>query len=425
MSLRYCIALMLALAARSLSAQELTPLHYLIESNSLIERPEMFRTLQQGIEKEWGSLEKGARLGLLDEKMKTLRESILDRFENVGVALVPSDNNPSAIQISLGELSYSIPVTGLSFENAFIQASGNARSVIEQALRESATNATFGLENFNAQTLQAPFLSTLKDVIDTDLGKTNTTVAAAFTKIIQDILQRLILDALKRSNPLFNVSNPAAWSGVVGDGKLLTPEKITALIKDGIAKSRETVADALNRTENKIREIVNHFDTWLVAANAGLAITRGENSLAGGIHISYNHNENLQLGIYVKGDLDITQKTADPATPRQTVVGGQFRYAWDRFQLDFLLSGVKADDWGMEAGCGASYRVGDKALLGLALFAMAQELGTDTKRRYDWSVGMTLKGAAPTSPILIVGVSYHDSKPNPIVQITYPVNAQK
>lgn len=412
---------LLCLVVGAASAQHVSPLQHLITSNTQIRRPEIFRTMQHGVEKEWGKLDEGTRLELLDKQAGKLRANILSVFDSAKAEIV-LDANTTFIKVSLANQEYRIPITGVSFTRAFEQGMLDAGDKFRTVFDVAIDNATFGSRNISAQLFQQVLFSGLLSTLNraqTQSGATGS-IPERVAEILNGGFQKTLREWIQQQDPLFNFSDPNAWASLIQRQGANFNTLINMEVKKATAEARQLVSDALDIVEQRIRTAVDQFDKWLVAANAGFGVTEGKGDLAGGIHLSYTQSENLQIGAYVNGNLD----PADSTKPAGAV-GAQLRFSGDWWQLDGLISGIRGTTWGLEAGLGGSARIGEHTLVGLGYFVISGTMQIDGKSVNGWSLATTLTGTEAGSPLIILGLSVRNGKTHPLFQVSYPLTAQQ
>lgn len=439
---RYTLMLLLLLAPTLLHAQRITPLHHLISVNSLISRPESYRKLQLGIEKEWGNTEKGIKLDLLDERMRQLREGVLSNFDALNIKLEKSGRTTSRIVVSFRKWRYEIPITGQSFQESFASAEANLAAMLNDLLGRAVERATDGMSTITSSLLRQTLVVALSIVLKETQGTSSGDAVADITQLINTRLRKFLQDAITFEFPQFNTGDVASWQSILDAGGLalggtnvlkLDSARLDTFVKLSVKSAREIVSRSLDEAESKIRTAVAQFNRWFLSGNAGLAVAEGQGGLGGGIHLSFTQSSNLQIGAYVNSEFQ-----SDSLSAPEALFGAQIRYAWDRVEADLLFSAVRGNGWGLEAGLGASMRLDEKVIVGAAFFSVVEPIPIEvpdpadptkkktlTKQAFGWSLGATVRGTSENSPTFVIGLTRRDGKTSPIVQIVYPLRPQQ
>ncbi len=369
------ISIIALMMAHSLNGQIISPLHQMLSSNSPLNRPQVFRDLEDKIGDEFGKVEPGLRTDLLYKQMSIARQKIGAVIDSLRSAWEPTEAALSPEQVKR--------LTKI-FENVLARS----LSVVK-----------------NQETKEA-ILSALLDVLE----KSGATAGATFSQNQNEVQK----SETKIAEILVAKINEFIKAKTDQDD---SKQKFL----EALDKVHEALAQALDKAEHKVADVLDAFSRWLLAINTGLAISEGgKGAFAGGLLLSLAIRSSTQIGVYVNGQLSRTG--ADSTEPKQSLVGVQFRYAKDRCQIDLLASRlfgykdlrvVEA----METGLGLSWRAGNSCIVGLAYFYLFVKEISDVHK-----IGLTLKGTKADSPGFLIGLARDINTTRPIIQFSFPVS---
>ena len=440
------VALLVFSLAPSARAQRLSSVFDVFASNSLINRPSIFRTMQNNIGDEIDKVRPGLKVDILTDRMAALREHVMTPLRKLAFG-VDASTSPSrltfdgvgeTVTFSIGELaqldnlatSYSTKPQVLKKQlSALILRGLNAfiKDDVPSALAKGLLAA--------GPTLGLPDLSS---------GITGTiTQEAIADKLAESVLNYIATEIDRRVQEKLGISI-ATLTGA--SPPTVDLKELVTILNGGLATVVEKVGEGLNTGEQTVNAAVKEFSTALISANTGLAVTEGaKGDFAGGIHLSFNLNDMFQAGAYFNSHMTIDSASeADSGRAGRWLVGGQLRFMMDNSQLDLVGSlypnrkgKLALNNSQFELGLGISHLVDNwQTVIGFGALFM---LGTDNQSGIDGNgrtaVGLTVRRGDRDSPTLLVGYVWELEKdPNaegsrvrrrtPVVKLTYPINPQ-
>jgi hypothetical protein len=415
---RQFILLLLVVVSAGARAQRITPLHSLVTQNSLLTRPEVFRAVQKEIDGQWSGMTKGARLEILDEKMKKFREFISTPLSALSTVQLPAlGSERLTLSSPTATLSLAIPTSAVSFDDAFEIARRNGAVAIANLIQGASETIAREIRIVSAPMLRQVFEAALNYALTELKSPRDGTVYYRLSSMFIDELESRLRTHITKNEPSFNFSDPAQWAA---SSARLDKKALEEMLAPAVVAGNGALTEALNSAEHQLRSAIDRFNSWLVAGDAGLSISEGENSLGAGITLAYTQSKNLQIGAFFNGTFQ-PEETAAP----QALLGMQVRYSWNRTQIDLLASGIRGDTWGLEAGLGVSHKVSERYIAGIAFFNVTSPPEIDKQRVAGWSLAGSVRSSDDRSPTVTLGVSHRNGASTPLFQITYPITRQQ
>lgn len=386
-------------------AQRMTPLHHLMVTHSLLERPEEFRALQEKLNTLWASKPEKVRLDFLRDHIRKLRQDIVAQMD---VRVSFTGNTLSLTIGSLSPISYSFR-QDTTFEGDMEKLVNQITVKLDELFDEGIDKLE--VAEFRPQ-LKTAILLGLTQAIDTTGGVSPTRY------LVRIIVQRFstgLLRAVKQSNPVFDMQNKDAWKKNTISLQLLQEE-----FPAGMAQARQILERSLSDVEEILLSAVADVEEFFGAAGISLADAQGD--LGGGV--VWRPLQWFQM--YLNGSFDPTLARAP-----EGILGVQVRpLLWGVIELDFMGSFImegKAGDF--ELGLGFSFNPVDNLIVGIAGYGRLRydPLALDrfpklNERIKPYSLGLTLKGTSPSSPVLLIGICRNIGRPiDPLFQISYPL----
>lgn len=389
-------------AARSLGGQTLSPLHQFLSSNSMLNRPQVFRDLQTNIAADFGKVKPGLRIDILYEKMSKIRPELLNLILPRLVA-GPSDD---FITFVFQQDTLAVPFPDVTFAQAL--------DAVELAMAGQLSELiALGLESFHHETRDAMIAALLLAFDQAGVTRGMSFVrtpdyTANLARATAGILRHELENTIKQANPQL-------YEKLIGASLKQEIEKTFAEVIESV---RAMLVQAFDRAEHEIANVLSEFSKWLVAGNTGLAVSEGgRGAFAGGVLVSLVFGSSWQAGVYANAQLS----SPDSAMPKQSLLGIQARYARDRLQFDVLaarlfgfrkLKAVEAREIGLGVSCRASRRL----IVGLAYFNLFVRRLPAIQ-----TFGATFKGTSANSPALLLGAELQRGRTaRPLVQISFP-----
>jgi hypothetical protein len=408
------IAVLVALilvAVHPLHGQIVSPLHQVMASNSMLNRPKVFREMQANLKKEYGEVKPGVRLDLFYKKMSDVRGALLDMIDAPAISFV--DDSVLTLEFVKASAAVKFPQKMPSVILAHVEEkmAGLINDRIDAVFRallpaskqkDAIISAWLEMLAEAGLARGGPFRFTLEGYS----GKLAQRLAAFLIKELQD--------ELARNFPDLDLFKEYAGTEELRDFFESSFNQAAENLADQV---RERLAQALDKAEHEVAKAIDEFSKRLITGNIGLAVSEGEGAFAGGVLVSFTQGASFQGGVYVNAQLS----KSEGRMPAQSLLGVQLRLSNNRLQSDFLFSGLFGDrnfdafEVG-EGGTGASWRASNKIILGLAYFSLFAK-----KLRTVHTLGATFKGTSPGSPALLLGATMEGKKRRPIFQISFPV----
>ncbi|HVZ38166.1 MAG TPA: hypothetical protein VHI13_02740 [Candidatus Kapabacteria bacterium] len=383
----------------------------LLATNSRINRPEVFRALQEDIASELGNVEPGLRLDALTNRMAQFRSAVAAlnnvRFEvdtggadrkqfyivlkglragdSINLAAIHSNVTWDSLKSTCSTQIHDYIVRAISTATTIVNG-----DKLSQILKETGING----------------LSTIKGTNATSSGDIANQVASILATIISDRLSNTVFKALGiKANGADTITEVDAAEFAVQQLNKALGQAFTAL------------TDGFNTAEHRIGDAVSHISTFMVSANVGLAVTEGGGDFAGGTHLSLNLCKAVQVGAYFNSHFSPVDTTlADSAFVGRWLVGLQLRLLLADTQVDLLCSRSAGKSGSLndntahtELGFGFSL-LSTKYSVVVGAAALYQFGGTNptsnTASLSRLSAAITLRYADPQSPMLVLGWSW-------------------
>jgi hypothetical protein len=399
-----------------LSAQTVSPLFQVMSSNSLINRSQVFRDLQQSIKDVHGTTKPGINLEYFYEKMSAVRESILAKIQ----APVLQYKKDSVLAFYRTDYLGGIRVEQVK---RLIDVLNHTEEKLENVLSKEIKVALVSLSDDEKSAVIEALLVSLKTsgfVKDVNFGSTQDDrighLSNAIAMAVIDEIKKRIQQSSPKIKLFFDYTDK--------DKEEALSDLVAAVnnISDDVAENiRDFVTQALDNAEHEVAKVVNDINDWLLAGNIGLGVTKGSGAFAGGINFSFV-GSTYQIGIYVNGQFN---KNDSDKSPASSLLGFQARYAEDRWQLDGLASkliGANQQE-NFEYGFGASYRANNDIVVGVAYFGLFESPDGGQLHTIQSTYGFVFKGTAAVSPALLLGGMRTCDETRPIFQISFPINA--
>jgi hypothetical protein len=196
--------------------------------------------------------------------------------------------------------------------------------------------------------------------------------------------------------------------------------------------------------DNAIEQVSKQANSSLLSANAGLGINEVEGNLGGGLMLTFktenqNKTPKLSFGVFINGVGELgTKDTSAIKQPFLAGIAVQYRLN-NAFQITGIGSAkyneaeLSDSHWVAELGGGLLYRTSEGFILGGSayyLFTGDRSIDvinqdnsvTTTALDHVWTVGLTVRGNASSSPTVLLGFSNQSKQTTPVFQISYPIN---
>ena len=479
------IVLMLVLvflAIGSACSQMVSPLHQVMSANSLINRPEVFRDMQEYIASAYKDLPPGVKLDYFYKKMVPIRDNLLSYIE-APVIFKPeftridtvteqfSANSIAVLRANVKDSSR----TNVSRDTFFVWRGLSVKEIA--ALRSQITSKEDSqlLESLIKKCRKARFEYRAKKVIDIDFGKLKTP-----SMILNDIQNQLareldtilrnhipsslgndvraavlagILAALKQAGVIQSVSLGSESSDYIQTFSNTIAEAVMDKLREAIRQRfpevlvydesyidtlieripllddelktiarnlKEDIKSNLDKAENTLATAVNEYAKQFLSGNTGFAVTEGEGAFTGGVMYAFVSGH-FQSGMYINGQFNKSSNNSKSDTTlvaQQFLLGFQVRFATDDKQFDFLFSKLIGENKSSELEVGMG--VSYRITDGLIIGAAGFSLLREQNDVY--TIGATFKGTGSESPAVLVGTNFQDGREaTPIFQISLPI----
>lgn len=408
--------------------QSMSGLHQVLASNSLIDRPQVFRDLQTNIEDTLKTVQPGVKLDYLYGKIDGIRPRILANLQ-IGFDIEETSlSDGYTIKINFKDkIIWSEKLTNNIKYKAFDSLLDTMEVELEDFLFSKLDSTETDLKKIN----DAVSASLIFSIYETGLlaGKVNLTddYAKDLAKVLAKFVFEEVRKRIRLKYPNFSLEDEiemTEWAN-----------KIDAVLNEAVEKIRAKVANVLDQAEYKLAKAVDSFSQWLVSGNAGLAIVDGDGAFGGGVHVAFTFDSKCQVGVYYNGQfsedkfLAEAQANAEKAgnnklqaiSTRQSLIGGQLRFASDCSQLDIMGAVLLKANRACELGVGVSRRLEGGLIIGLSGFIIVRGNEAQSRKVY----GGTLKRASISGPTLFAGFIKEDDKRHPIFQVSFPIPAKK
>ena len=410
----FALAILLILVCCSvLQGQTVSPLFQVMSSNSLINRPMIFREMQDEIQKQVDKTTPGLLINDFYQDMALWRRKFIDLIKTPRLQIA---ENGITIEIE-GKVFDTIP---LKDKNALEKNGNDLFKEVDAALTKKINGIIDGLE-FEPSSTKNPIPAALILALE-ETGLTRNISTSGFEDSTQLKFSRIISGMLFREVKRVILSDHPEFENQLArlTGQKLV-EYVNNIINKVVLELKENLSQALDRGEHEVAKAVNEISRWLISGNTGLAVSKGQGAFSGGVQLSYIH-PGCQIGVYFNGAFN----KGDTTKPTQTLVGVRTQIAWDAIAIDVLGSGLFGDikysvfDSG-ELGSGFSYRTGSDLIFGFSYYIFF-----GSKFFPEHTYGLTMKGTSADSPGILFGARVQTNEGvkndvSPIFQISYPV----
>lgn len=415
--------------------QDLSPLIAPLTTNQLIDRPLLFRDLQNNLSTEIGSVKPGLQVNYLNKKLKDLRALSIDKIGKIKLVLESSDNLNYKLILRLGgELSSDITIiekvnlNDISVNKIF----DNLEVKLDFFINEKIFEKAFAITELNNKTylkntilkLTFTFLKN-SDLSGNIFGLPSETEDNIDDKDLQENLSKLI--SMQIINYVKNKINLYINLDQIPNG-----ENNTKLVIENINEQIQNVTGIINTlysdAEREIFSLVDKFSKTLVSGNIGLAISQGSGNFSGGIQFAWNFSSVFQGGAYLNGQFN----GGDSTKPMNSLVALQTRYApFNNFEFDAVISAYFGDRnfksfTNYEFGGGMSWNPTSTLIFGVTYFKLVNSSSSNSSvNGLNWiqTLGLYVKSTDKTLPAIVFGRSWqNDTSDSFGFQIVYPIN---
>jgi hypothetical protein len=400
-------------------SQPISTLNQIMTSNPLINRPIEFRAMQQDVYSVLQSTEPGLKANYIYEKMADGRKRLLNYI------IIPVVNyKDDSIIISLPVTSDSIIIP-----NAKAYTRDSLINELKQKVRQGLMDMMKGEEFFESK-LGLSVLSRINLFIGASELAVNASTKKGDKNSIDKFATLISGIVFDRAIKWLQLHYSTGFSlAKINDPKELVDTLNSALGEiNGILQGR--MNSILDKVEDEFTRAITSFSNRLLSGNMGLAVTEGDGALNAGLLLSFIVGESFQFGFYVNGQLNNdstsvdTTKVNDNIKPNQSLIGGQLRYAWDKIQLDLLISALFKDKnfkafEVFEGGAGFSYALNSDIILGLAYYIMIHTVEGFNNIHL---LGLNVMAKNTSVPSFLLGVQFSNGVTTPVFQISQPIN---
>ena len=407
-STRYVLAALFIFAA-VLTAQTATPLYQVMSTNSLVDRPQVFRDMQDNLEKEFGSKTPGLQIEGLHEAIGSVREEIVEIFANPHVTLTNS-NSRLTIKFSDRTIDIDLPnddtlnkVWLLAKERLTEDLNKKIKAVLTSMNKSSSSTAL--IDGVISALSQSELLAGIDIKAFSSYERTEKLSA---------ILSAIVVNAIEQKVERELAITDLKWKSDLEKFRVMFENQLVVIT----SAIRGELITAMNTAENDLSKVIDEASNSLISANSGVGITQGKGSFSGGIYLSAYHDANWQLAAYANGQLN----KGDSTKPTESLAGLHVRYGSERFQYDLLFAGLfgdeqfKAGDAG-ECGGGFSFRTSG-IVGGIAIYVLGSKLIHPL-----FTIGGTIKPATAGGTGFLIGLQGEDGRWQPIIQTSFPILA--
>jgi hypothetical protein len=415
---KICTVFLLGIVVHSLlQSQTVSPLFQVMSSNSLINRPEVFRDLQVNIENVVGKTKPGLQLNILYQQLSDVRRSLTSAIK------APFIDKKMSEDLEKTYLSFTIekgkdPFALIEVTDKDITLNDVLNSLKSELANEldSVMKKTLPSNRKEREAVCAALLVALEETGVSRNVSTTKFEESYVDKLAKTVAGILIREVKNKIHELYPDRDLLMLS--------LSPDSLKMYAQNALnmvtEKVKALVSESLDMAEYETSKAIDEFSRKLISGNIGLAATQGEGAFSGGITLSFINETKWQVGLYVNGQFN--QGDTGSMVPKQSLIGFQVRHARDPVQMEFLGSVLFGDKnihaWhAWEAGAGLSFRSGNEVVLGAAYFGMYVDKIIPSVH----SVGLTIKGTSAESPGLLVGISIQQRDVHPLIQIGFPV----
>lgn len=394
--------------------QTVSPLFQVMSSNSLINRPEAFRELQDYLNQRYENVPKGLQLDYFYDKIGQGRSLLLEKIK--APTLVLKENNTKLVATYEGkELTIDVKEVkkvATIIHNLHDLLNDSLRSVLQPLIKK------IGINDQEEKAVISSLLIVLKKsgIVEGEISLGNSSQDLA--QVIVSILIQKVEEIIHRSYPeILFTKNFTDFTDI---DKIRTA--LQEALNNAAQKIREDLEQVLDKAENEVAKVIDTYSQKMVSGNMGASVTEGTGAFAGGITVSFYSGSTVQFGFYANGQFN----KGDSTRPTQSLAGGQFRFAEDAWQAELLLATLFGKEQFVdlnvfEIGCGLSYRANDDLILGVAYF------NTFSSSLHSLQIGgVMFKGTSPESPGLMFGIqgekyAPQETKLSPVFQISFPI----
>lgn len=424
------LIIILSLSVCTLFAQNSNSLFMVMSSNSMLERPEIFREMQISISEELGELEYGLGVEKIQKKITSFKNGIILQLEMISVILETTKDGKEIIlkfKYPKENSADSTESLDLIFPRQTINLSLIVDSLKSQEIKEFYSKKInkalkkvlnqIGIEYSTKKAILYTITKILKQLsyITKPFDETTDVDEMAYdiSEVIASELLNRTYDFITNSFEFRELEEYLINTTPKIDNFIIQINKaLQKLIKEPI----HNFTKLLDETEFIITKQVDAFNKHLISANIGAAITDSEGNFAGGLNYLFRLGTNFQIGVYANGQF--VPQEVDTIQNTSSLYGFQLRYVIKRYEFNFLASYLNMPDISdaTEIGAGLSTRNGDNFIIGISYF------GT-----YYFDIppghllGISFKGINSDSPAILIGANYQQKNITPIFQISYPI----
>lgn len=417
MKRKWIIGIVLLAFAPSLQSQSVGPLHQVISTNSLINRPMVFRDLQRSVQDEFGNVEPGLRLELLYNKMSKVRQGLLDRVRAPEMSYSKDIIHIAYFSDTLN-VEFKVGLKGKFFSRTQSWLTKILITEIDRFLKK--------VEN---KQKEAFLTSIIRALQSSGFPKPNWPDTSSSTRKLSMYVMSILMNNIKQE---IEGQYPGLNLDAITNQQILEAaiKAFNGIANDFVANLRSELAEVFDSAEHEIANVTDEFSNFLLSANAGLAVTEGPEGFSGGLLLSYVWSTRFQTGVYINGQFSEQSKDTTSVMPEQSLIGVQMRFAGDAVQLDLLGSALFGNSGFkffevFELGAGVSYRCGTSFIVGLEGFWL-HSVKSDAGLNFEdvLTAGVSLKGASANSPSVLVGITAQNGSKKPIFQVSFPILAR-